>query len=319
MVLHCRRSRGDLGIVSDDTDLRVRLIQSAAVPGRHGPDPVILLLDWDQVVAGSGLDDDFVSLPDPHQDGVGVVGFNGDKVVGDDLEDMFVDGEDKGGRSRGIDEADEVLPSLLENLGEDRRRLLTGGRGVAGLGAVEVAAAVQDVRLHGGRSDELLDVVVLEGAVVAPVAEHKGLDGLVVVGRGRAVEGHRARQSIRILEGVMAVVPRRPVLGHSESVRMAVSRRNGALRDTVDAIVLELVQQTGPVPVYGGAIVVELVVDGNLEYVSPAGFDPRTGILAVKGLATVSTHETIRIDGMLVDGKIVLPRHSKLQSFMPIR
>ena len=293
-------------LVSDDTDLRVGLVQRAAVVSGHGTDPVVLVLDGDEVVTGSGLDDDIVSLADADQDGLGIVGFDGHEIVGDDLKDMFVDGEDEGGGGGGVDEANQIPPSSLEDLGVDGGRGVACGGGIAGLGAIEPAAPVQDVGLHGRRSDKLLDVVVLEGAVVAPVAEHEGLDGLVVIGRRWAMEGHRAGQAVRVLEGVMAVIPGRSVLGHVKPIRVAIARGNGALGHAVDAVVLELVQHPGAMPMDGRAVVVKVVDDGDLERVAPTGLDPRPGILLVEGLAPIPTLEAIGVDGMLVGSERVL-------------
>ena len=107
------------------------------------------------------------------------------------------------------------------------------------------------------------------------------------------------------------MVPRVSVLGDPELVRVFVIRGDGALRDAIYAVIFELVYHPNPVPMNSGAVVVEVVDDRDLEGISPARLNPRTGILLIESLATVSTHVAIGIDRPFVNVERILGGNSE--------
>jgi len=73
---------------------------------------------------------------------------------------------------------------------------------------------------------------------VVPVRHQNWSEGFVraVVSSGWAVNGHRPKHSISILQRVVAVVPTTAVLHGAEFVSETVARSNGALRYAIDTI-----------------------------------------------------------------------------------
>jgi hypothetical protein len=74
----------------------------------------------------------------------------------------------------------------------------------------------------------------------------------VVVCRRRAADNQRADHTIAVLVGVVAMVPRCPVLGDMESVRLAVSRWDGALGDAVCSVLVAFAKLPDAMPVDRG-------------------------------------------------------------------
>jgi hypothetical protein len=74
------------------------------------------------------------------------------------------------------------------------------------------------------------------------------------------------------------MVPRRAVLHGFEFVSVALPWSNGALGNTIYAVMLGIVELPDSVPVYRRSIALQVIRDGDLDIVTPAGFDPRTGV-----------------------------------------
>ena len=73
---------------------------------------------------------------------------------------------------------------------------------------------------------------------MVPISHQNRFESFVrveICGR-RAINRHRSKQAIAVLQRVVAVVPATAVLHSSELVGEAVSRCNGALGDAIDAI-----------------------------------------------------------------------------------
>ena len=102
-----RRIGGAAGVVSDDPQLLVVLVRLEVETAiRAGDtDPVVLLLDRDEVVGWGCLHNDVIPLTNAHQNRVSVVGLNWYKVCSDDQEHVLVDGEDERRGRGGVDQA----------------------------------------------------------------------------------------------------------------------------------------------------------------------------------------------------------------------
>ena len=249
-----------------------------------------------------------ITLTNAHQDRVSVVGFNGYEVRSDDQEHVLVDGEDEGRGRGGVDQAQQVLSALFEDLFEDVRRvnLFVLAIWIRVVSAVVVAFAVQDDRLHLRRRVPKLDRKVLESAVVAPITKQERVQGDVEVSRRRAVEGDGTSETIGVLKRVMAVIPRGAILRDIELVCVAIAGCNGALRDGIDTVMLEGIEHANPMPVDSCAVVFQKVGDGDFDRVTPAGFNPWPGILAVEGFAAVRSSDSIGIDVLIGDVEMIL-------------
>ena len=141
---------------------------------------------------------------------------------------------------------------------------------------------------------------------MAPIAKQERVQGDIKVSRRRAVEGDRASKTICILKRIMAVIPRSAILRHIEFVRIAVVGCNGALRDGIDTVMLEGIEHANTVPVDSCAVPFQEIGDGDFDLVTPASFDPWPRILAVEGLATVWSSDSIGIDVLIGDVEMIL-------------
>lgn len=104
------------------------------------------------------------------------------------------------------------------------------------------------------------------------------------------------------------MIPGGSVLDRSEGICEMVFWGNGALRDTVHSIHLHGPKLPKTVPVNRGAVIPQLVLDGDLDYVSPACLDPGSGVRLVEDLA-LGVQDAVAIDGHLVNFEIVLPQY----------
>ena len=115
--------------------------------------------------------------------------------------------------------------------------------------------AIQNHGPHYGRGVAELHRVVLKCAVVTPITKEVRIESNIKVGRMRSMESQWTSKTIRILKGVMAMVPRSPVLSNSELVCEGIARSNGALSDGVHTVVFKRIQLTCTMHVNGCAIV----------------------------------------------------------------
>ena len=157
---------------------------------------------------------------------------------------------------------------------------------------------------------------IFKGAVVAPITEEVWIQGDVKIPSMRTMECHWAKKAISVLQGVVAVIPGCAILSDSELVGKAVSRSDGTLCDGIDAIVLERIEHAGAMPVDSSAIVLEIVLDSDLQPVTPAGFNPGARELAVEDFAAVWPCHAIGIYVLVRNIQGVLEdRRSAVSSF----
>lgn len=305
-----RRLCGAASVVAYDPQLVAGLVLfDIETPIRTGDaDPVILILDWDQIVGRGCFDNNVIPLADTNQNRVSVVRLNGYKVGGDNQEHVLVDGEDESRGGRSVDQAQEILATLFEDLLEDGRRVDLFGLAirVRVFGAVVEAFAVQDDGLHLRRRVSKLDREILEGAVMAPVTKQEWVQSDIKVCRRRSVKRDWSSKTIRILKRVMTVIPRSAILRDVEFVGIGIVGRNGALCDRVDTVMLEGIEHTDTVPVDSRAVVFQEVGDRDLDSVTPASFDPWPRILVIKGFAAVRPSNSIRIDVLVGNVEMIL-------------
>lgn len=169
-----------------------------------------------------------------------------------------------------------------------------------------LTSSVQDNRRHLRRRLMKLEVVVFESTVVAPIAEEEGLDLGVKVRGVRSMERDGSSEAIGVLQRVVTVIPGSTVLGDSELVGKAVSRSDGALSDSIDTIVLEGVEHADAMPMQSSTIVLEMVLDGDFECVTPAGFDLGAWVLPIDDFAAIWPVHAIGVDVLVGDVQMVL-------------
>lgn len=81
---------------------------------------------------------------------------------------------------------------------------------------------------------------------------------------------------------------------------------DGALRDGVNSIMLERVQQSDSVPVNSCTIPFKKILNGYFYPVTPASLNPRAWILIIKSFTTIWTVDAISVDVAICDVEIVL-------------
>lgn len=153
-----------------------------------------------------GLDEDVGALTDTEGDDLGLVGADGDVVVGDDGHHVLVDGEALDAVRSRVHEAQAVdLAGLELELGVTgvgrAASLVTLGHG----GAVEDTLAVDQVVVRGHlevatlcrRLEHLLNNVLV--VLVVPIAQHDGANVNVVKLSARTIEDHWANDTARVL------------------------------------------------------------------------------------------------------------------------
>ena len=99
-----------------------------------------------------------------------------------------------------------------------------------------ITFAIQYDRLHLDRRVAKLCCKVLESTVVTPVTKKEWRECNIIIGRAGSVESHRARKAIRVLQRVVAMIPRCAILGDIKGIGKAVAASNWALRYAVNSI-----------------------------------------------------------------------------------
>lgn len=85
-----------------------------------------------------------------------------------------------------------------------------------------------------------------------------------------------------------------------------IFRSDGALRDGIDSIMLERVQQSDSVPVNSCTIPLKKVFNGYFYPVTPAGLKPRAWILIIESFTTIGAVDAISVDVTICDVESVL-------------
>lgn len=218
---------------------------------------------------GVGLNNDIVALTHANAHGVGGVGDERNQIVANDGEVVAVNGELKVSIGRGVDDSEAVLLASLKGslpLGSIAQAL-----GVGGGGAVVGVCAIDQAVLHSRRASILDRVPQRKGLHVAPVVEDHHAEILIVVSGGRTVQDQASESTLCVLQGKVAVIPGRAILGDGEVVRLGGTRGDGALSNSRHTIVVAAVQLSQTMPVNGSAVGQEVVGDVNLKIVTPVG------------------------------------------------
>lgn len=232
----------------------------------------------------TALDNDLSALTNAKGDHVRLVRLNSDEVVGDDGHVVAIDGEEQDGLGAVVDQTEKVLLASLELEG---RKTSVGSAlplglvaGVVGLAVDEHVVGVrrEDGTLPGCMVDLLEEVLVV---VVEPVRKHDGADiDVPLVGR-RTVDDDGTGQAVEVLRRVVSVPPGSSEELSADAVGEGFARSDRALADGGDTVVPGGSSLEETVPVDGGTIILKTVVNGNLNVVTPVGFDERTGELVV--------------------------------------
>lgn len=120
------------------------------------------------------------------------------------------------------------------------------------------------------------------------------------------MECDRSCETICVLKRVMAVIPGSAILRDIELICIAIAGRNSALCDRIDTIMLESIEHTNTVPMDGRAVVFQMIFNGDFDRVTPAGFNPRPGVLLVEGFAAVGSSDPIGIDVVVGNIEVIL-------------
>ena len=147
---------------------------------------------------------------------------------------------------------------------------------------------------------------IFKCAVVAPVTDQERVQDKVIVCGTWSVEGHWSRKTIRILQGIVAMVPGTAVLQDFEDVGKSVCRCDWALGDSVDSVHWHCMKLTNTMPMDGGSVVLQLVCHSDLQGVAPAGLNPGSGIHCVETF-TLGLVEAVGIDDTFIDDEGNLP------------
>jgi len=269
--------------------------QDVTVVGVVTAASLVLDLSTEPVATGSlvGVDDHVVALTDTEEDPVGGVRNDGNKVGSDNLHLVAVKRDHEVVIDGHVDETDTVLLVLLE-----------GGPLVLATAAAHHLAVDKSSVGNRRRTIEVGNTLRkgVHGAVV-PVGDRKRAGVDIVVGSGGTLNNDRTNETITVLAREVRVVPGSTVLRGLESVGLLLARCNGALGDTGNTILSVLVPLTETVPVDRSAVVGHLVLDGDLDHVTPVGLNGRTRVLVVDGKDL--TLEPIRCHGGVGDGPVV--------------
>lgn len=104
----------------------------------------------------------------------------------------------------------------------------------------------------------------------------------------------------------MTMVPGSSILSDPEFVCEGVTRGNGTLRDSIDAIVLKRVEHANTMPMHGCPIVPKVILHCDFHSITPAGRDTGPGILTVEDLPAGRTIDSIGIDLLVRHVEVIL-------------
>lgn len=118
---------------------------------------------------------------------------------------------------------------------------------------------------------------------MVPVAQHDGANVNVVKLSSRTIKDHWPNHTARVLCRIVRVIPRASELIGQERVCVRLSRSNGTLRHTRNTILVRSAPLQKSVPVHSSTLFrsSDVVVDRDLNGVSPVGLDGRTRVLTV--------------------------------------
>ena len=139
---------------------------------------------------------------------------------------------------------------------------------------------------------DLLEQVLVVG--VEPVRKHDGAEIDIPLASCRSVDDHGSRETVQVLTGVVTVPPGGSEEFSANAVGERGARSNRTLRDSGDTIVPRSSSLQETVPVDGSSVILKLVVDCDLDPITPVGFNHRSWELVVDdkhgSLDTVGRH-----------------------------
>ena len=141
---------------------------------------------------------------------------------------------------------------------------------------------------------------------MTPVTEEERRECNIIIRRAGPVKSHRASEAIRVLQRIVAMIPRCAILGDIECISEAVAGSNWALRYAVNSIHFKRVLHSDAVPVNCSAIVFQVILHRDFERVTPTSLNPWAGILKIEYFTAIATSHTISIDSMIRYVKMVL-------------
>lgn len=198
------------------------------------------------VVAHSlvGLDDDIVALAHGHEKGRAHDWIDWNKVVRNHGEVVAYERDNKGVVDTGIDEAEKMF--------------LAGGESETVVRAptacakwMNVLASEEDIVAVRRRAiaDQLGSQVKSISSFVIVVIDHVRAEVDVIVGRCRATHDQGSYNTITILVGIMAVIPRGAILGDVEIICLHGSRWDRTLGHSVGTILVTFAVLANTMPV----------------------------------------------------------------------
>jgi len=116
---------------------------------------------------------------------------------------------------------------------------------------------------------------------VIPIADHDRTDIDIIVVVLWTVDNHWTDYTTAVLRTVMRMPPRRSVETCSPCVRKALAWGDWAFRDARNSVIGLRALLKDTVPVDRSAFIAEVVVDSDLNSVTPVGFEERTRELSV--------------------------------------
>lgn len=188
------------------------------------------------------------------------------------------------------------------------RVLVRLGIGVAELGAL----AVDEEALGAHRMARELAGKVGQGVVGDPVVDHdESAVGIPVVG-GWAVDHEAAEDTVEVLRRVVRVVPGTAVLLSNNPISVALSGWDSTLADARDAIINSIVVKAHAVPVNSRSIENHLILNRNLNGITPARLDRGPGKHVVDEMLAIAAVSANIIDGLghLSDDETILPHRA---------
>jgi hypothetical protein len=101
------------------------------------------------------------------------------------------------------------------------------------------------------------------------------------------------------------MIPRRTILKGTKLICEGIIWSNGTLSDTVDSIHLHGSVLPDTMPMDCSAVISQFICDVNSDEITPAGFDPWTGVGLVEDLS-IRVVDAVAVDSLVVNHKPIL-------------
>ena len=136
------------------------------------------------------------------------------------------------------------------------------------------------------------------------ISDHDASHIDIVIGAGRSLDDDGALNTVCVLGDEMAVIPRRTVRGGNPLVDAGVTWCKTTLGHTWNTVLIVGIELTDTVPMDGGGIIGQGVVNSDLDGITPVANDGRAGNLAVHGKS--GSWGSLKVPVDAGDGKVVL-------------